>query len=130
MRSTVMRTAVALCLVALPGAGQAAVSEDAFLMRSTSDLVALCTAAPSDPMGTAALNFCHGFGVGVYRVLEEIEMTRGNHLFCMPATLPTRNESLASFIRWASSNPEALSTPPQDGIAMFLSKQYPCANKK
>jgi hypothetical protein len=130
MRNNVVRAAVALCLMVLSGASRAAVSEDTFLMRSTNDFVELCTAAPSDPMGTAALNFCHGFGVGVYRVLEEMEMTRGTHLFCMPATPPTRNEALASFIRWARSTPEALSTPPQDGIATFLTKQYPCPNKK
>ena len=35
-------------------------------------------------MGTAALNFCHGFGVGVYRVLEELESARKVHTFCMP----------------------------------------------
>jgi hypothetical protein len=130
MRNNVMRAVIALCLGVLPGASWAGVSEDAFLMRSTNDLVELCTAAPSDPMGTAALNFCHGFGVGVYRVLEEMDMARGTHLFCMPARLPTRNEALASFIRWAKSNPDALRTPAQDGIAMFLSKQYPCASKQ
>ena len=46
------------------------------MVRSTGDLIELCTAAPTDPMGTAALNFCHGFGVGVYRVLEEFESAR------------------------------------------------------
>ena len=75
--------------------GRAAVTQDTFMVRSTGDLIELCTVAPSDPMGTAALNFCHGFGVGVYRVLEELESARKDHMFCMPATMPTRNEALA-----------------------------------
>jgi hypothetical protein len=61
---------IALCAAALPAAGQAAVIEDTFQLRTTGDLVELCSVAPSDPMGTAALNFCHGFALGVYRVLE------------------------------------------------------------
>ena len=62
---------VAVCASILPTAAGAAVTEATFQLATTADLVDLCTAAPSDPMGTAALNFCQGFAVGVYRVLEE-----------------------------------------------------------
>jgi hypothetical protein len=119
-----------LCVMAYCVPGRAAVTQDTFMVRSTGDLIELCTAAPSDPMGTAALNFCHGFGVGVYRVLEEYESARKGHMFCMPETMPTRNETLASFVQWGKANPDQLSVPPQDGIAAFLSKQYPCGRRK
>src|SRR6188508_3562442 len=83
---------------------QAAVTEDTFLLRTTADLVELCSATSSDPMGTEALNFCHGFGVGAYRVLAEVERARDAHMFCVPAPVPTRNEALASFVQWAKAN--------------------------
>jgi hypothetical protein len=110
--------------------GRAAVTEDTFTLRSTGDLIDLCTAAPSDSMGTAALNFCHGFGVGVFRVLQEIESARKVHMFCMPDPMPTRNEALGSFVQWGKDNPAELNVPPQDGILAFLTKQYPCARRK
>jgi len=121
---------VALCAVAFPAPSQAAVNQDTFLLHSTADLIDLCTAAPTDPMGTAALNFCHGFGVGVYRVLDEIQHARKTRMFCMPEPMPSRNEALAGLIQWARANPDQLSTTPQDGVAAYLMKQYPCGKKQ
>lgn len=130
MRRERLWTIVALCLAAYCVPAHAAVTQDSFQVRSTSDLVDLCTASLSDTMGTAALNFCHGFGVGAYRVLDELNRARRNPMFCMPSPMPTRNEALASFVQWAKSNPDQLSAAPQDGIAAFLSSQYPCVHKK
>jgi hypothetical protein len=130
MRHRQLWLTAGLCVMAYCAPGRAAVTQDTFMVRSTGDLLELCTAAPTDPMGTAALNFCHGFGVGVYRVLEEFESARKTHMFCMPETMPTRNEALASFVPWGKANPDQLSVPPQDGIAAFLSKQYPCGRRK
>jgi hypothetical protein len=69
-------SAAALLAAALPLSGHAAVTEENFLVRTTADLVALCTAERGDPLVTAALNFCHGFGVGVYQTLVEQEAGR------------------------------------------------------
>ena len=83
---------LALCAAILPSAGRAAVTEDTFQLRTTSDLVELCSAAPSDPMMTAAVNFCHGFALGVFRVLDEENAAhRINKLFCIPNPTPSRN---------------------------------------
>ena len=121
---------VAMCIVALPAAGRANVTQDTFLVRSTRDLVDLCAVAPDDPMAAAALNFCHGFGVGVYRVLEKVEMTRKARMYCPPSSNLTRNEAVVRFVQWAKTNPDQLDQPPQDGIVAFLSSQYPCIDKK
>jgi hypothetical protein len=130
MRHWQLSVTAAFYMIAYCVPSRAAVTEDTFVLRSTSDLVALCTAAPSDAMGTASLNFCQGFGVGVFRVLQEVESARKMHTFCMPKPMPTRNEALASFVQWARTNPDELNTPPQDGILAFLVKQYPCARRK
>jgi hypothetical protein len=131
MRFRQLSLGLGLCATILPIYATAAVTEDNFQLRTTADLVELCSAQPSESLGTAALNFCHGFGVGVFRVLQEQQMAeRSRHLFCMPSPQPTRNEALASLLQWTKANPQQLTTPPQDGIVMFLSQQYPCANRK
>ena len=122
---------LAVCAAALPAAARAAVTEDTFQLRTTGDLVELCTTAPSDPMGTAALNFCHGFALGVYRVLEEENAARRmGKLFCIPEPPPTRNEALADFVQWAKASPTLISQPPADGIAAYLTTKYPCRRGK
>jgi Rap1a immunity proteins len=124
-------TGIALCAAALPTQGRAAVTEDTFLLRTTGDLVELCATAPADPMGTAALNFCHGFTLGVYRVLaEENAAKRVGKLFCTPDALPTRNEAIADFVQWAKATPAVTSAPPADGVTDYLIRKYPCKRGK
>jgi len=51
-------------LLALPAPPSHAVTQDNFLVRTTSDLVALCTAGGTDDMHIAAIHFCQGYFVG------------------------------------------------------------------
>jgi hypothetical protein len=75
-------------------AAAAAVTEDNFLVRTTGDLVALCSADKGDPLMTAAVSFCHGFEIGVYRALAKQEAARrGPKLFCVPNPPPTPGRS-------------------------------------
>jgi hypothetical protein len=120
----------ALCVASLPATGNAAVSEDTFVVRTTGDLVELCEAAPTDSLYTAAINFCHGFSSGVYRVLEEENMAAARHMFCMPDPGPHRNEAIAAFVKWVDANPSEKAQPPADGIASYLTKNFPCAHGK
>ena len=132
MRHKMFASVMALCLTALPIASHAAVTEDTFLVRTTGDLIDLCTAAPSDPMSTAALNFCHGFTIGVYRVLaEENAAKRTGKLFCMPDPAPTtRNQAIADFVQWAKATPQAMTQSPADGVTGYLVSKYPCKRGK
>lgn len=127
MRIKTWHVAFALCTVLCVGSARAALNEDSFQLRNTGDLVDVCSATQSDPLYTAASNFCHGFTVGVFRVLQEEDMAqRSRHLFCLPNPTPTRNEGIASFVQWAKADASRLAQPADDGIAMFLSQQYPC----
>jgi len=119
--------ALASCMVILPVTAGAAVTEDNFLMRTTGDLATLCSANSSDPLMTAAVNFCHGFGVGVYQVLREEAAARpADPLFCVPNPTPTRNSVVAAFVQWARTHPGEMSQPPAEGLVRFLAQQYPC----
>jgi len=127
MRSWIGLPGIALCLAVSTQHAQAVVTADDFLVRNTGDLIELCSAAPSEAMYTAASNFCHGFAVGVFRVLQEEDAARRtNHLFCQPNPAPTRNEAILNFVRWAKVDASRMMLPPADGIATFLSQQYPC----
>ena len=109
-------------------AARAAVTQDSFLVRNTGDLVDICSAPQTDPLYTAAVNFCHGFGVGVVRALQEEDAApRSRHLFCLPNPAPTRNEAVARFVQWAGADPNRLQMPAEDSIATYLSQQYPCS---
>jgi hypothetical protein len=123
-------SALAVLAAASAGSAHAAVTEDNFLLRHTGDLIALCSSGKSDPMYTAATNFCHGFAVGVFRVLREVDTARrSSPFFCMPDPQPSRNEGIANFLQWASADPKRADQPPQDAIAAFLAQQYPCPRK-
>ena len=120
---------IALCIGATVcmGSARAAVTEDEFLLRNTGDLVEVCSAVQADPMYTAAANFCQGFAVGVFRVLQEQDMAeRSRHLFCLPNPTPTRNEGIAAFVQWAKADASRMAQPAADGIAAFLADKYKC----
>jgi len=113
-------------LAILSGTGQAAVTEDNFISKTTGDLVALCSAAPTDRLYTAAVNFCHGFGTGTYAVLASAQQADPNlRLFCPPQNI-TRNEAVAAFVSWAGGRPDRMALPAADGIAGFLTETYLC----
>ena len=131
MKGLSVLAAAALSLVIPSAVAQAAVTEDNFLLRNAGDLVALCSAPQSDPLYTAAINFCQGFGLGAFRVLQEEEPARRPpHMFCLPAQLPTRNEALASYVQWVNADPSRSPLAAADSIAGYLAQTYPCPRGK
>ncbi|MGH7067619.1 MAG: Rap1a/Tai family immunity protein [Acetobacteraceae bacterium] len=128
MRLRISIFGILLAVVFLLPHAQAAVSRDNFLLRNTGDLTALCSAGESDPLATAARNFCEGFTVGVVRVLQKVMAAEAPRpaMFCLPAQGPTRSAGIASFVRWANAEPGRLALPAEDGLATFLKVQFPC----
>lgn len=115
--------------LALPQvAAQAAVTQDNFVNHTTADLVALCTAEPTDPLYTAAINFCHGFGEGTYSLLATAQKgnSRSNKLFCEPEPGLTRNDAVAAFVAWARAKSDRMDFSAVDGVTMFVVQTYPC----
>jgi Rap1a immunity proteins len=122
---------LALCLGISTASAHAAVTQDSFLLHNTGDLVDLCSAAQSDPLYTPAVNFCHGFAVGVFQVLQEEEMAKASrHMFCPANPMPSRNEGIANFVKWVSGDPGRAALRPADAIATFLTQQFPCPRSR
>ena len=119
-----------LFLAVQPGTGHAAVTEDMFQMRDTSDLVGLCSAGQADPLYVAAVHFCQGFGSGAYSVASEYEAAQSRtRMFCPPGAdrRPSRNTAIAEFVQWANARPDVMRLPATDGLLRFLSDRFPCA---
>jgi len=110
----------------IPCAAQAAMEAN-FDARTTADLVELCTAAPDNPIGAAAVNFCEGFAQGAVLVeMQNMAGFRGSKLFCMPKPPPSRNQALSEFVNWVRAAPDRMAASSTDGLFRFLSERYPC----
>lgn len=131
MQTRRLAALVAICAALSMGSARAAVSTDSFLLRSTGDLVNLCSATSNEQLYTAAVNFCHGFAVGVFRVLHAEDAAHPSHrMFCLPNPAPSRTQAIAAFVRWAEADTGRLQQSPSDGIAAFLAQQYPCSTRR
>ncbi len=118
------RLAAAALFALAPSVTFAAVTETDFSAKTTGDLVDLCAADPKEPMGTAALNFCHGFAQGavdaVRRRAEELKK------FCFPSNPPPRGVIMTEFANWARALPAHRAEPAIDGLFHFLGERFPC----
>lgn len=119
-------------LLALPwAAGTARAIEPVnFEIRNNADLVAVCSTPPSDPNYVAAINFCHGFGVGFYRY--HAALTEGKDfkpIFCIPDNM-TRTQVLTGYVDYSKARPEYNNETVGDVIMKYLVDTYPCNAKK
>ena len=113
--------------ILLPGLASAAVTEEDFVVKTTRNLVNLCTASPQDPRYEEAINFCQGYMVGAYHYdIAEHSKDPKNALVCFPEPKPTRNEVLAMFITWAKAHPQFMTDMPVETQFRFLSEKWPC----
>ena len=128
IRGFLQVAAIGLVLTAASGAKAAAVTEDNFLLKATSDLVALCGADQKDPMYTAAVNYCHGFAVGTYRMMEiEDAASRMKHkAICFQQSAMTRSQAITNFLTWVADKPKVLDTTPTDGFAQYVLEAFAC----
>ena len=119
--------AVTIAAAAVGAQTMPATTQSDFQVKTTGDLVRLCEAKPADTTGIAALHFCEGFAVGAYQYYQIVIMAEAKRpLVCPPTPPPTRDEAIASFLRWARQNPQAMSTPPAEGLFESLAQRYPC----
>jgi hypothetical protein len=104
-----------------------AVTEEDFLVKTTQDLVDLCTASPDDPLGDESVHFCHGYLVGAYHYyLAENSGPEGKRLVCFPDPPPSRSETIAMFIEWAKAHPQYMGEAPVETEFRFLMDKWPC----
>jgi hypothetical protein len=104
-----------------------AVISDNFRVRSTADLVEICSVPASDSMYAAGISFCHGFAVGAYHYyVASISGPEGKPFVCLPDPPPSRTEGMQMFVAWARENPQYMGEPPVETLFRWLSAKWPC----
>jgi hypothetical protein len=103
------------------------VTEADFKVKTTRDIVSLCTASAGDPHANAAVHFCHGFLIGAYAYhMASISGPEGKRMFCLPEPEPSRNDAIAMFLEWVKAHPQYMDQPPVETEFMFLIEKWPC----
>jgi hypothetical protein len=99
-----------------------------FQMKTTADLVDLCSADPASDHYIAAIHFCEGFAVGAYQYyLAQAVDDPSNQYVCAPNPPPTRNDAIVAFLAWAQAHPQFMGAAPVDALFRFLGETYPCS---
>ena len=122
------RNLLALILVAsmVPLCAEA-VDSDNFRVRSTADLVEICSVPPSDSMYAAAIGFCHGYGVGAFHYYQaSVSGPEGKPFVCLADPPPSRTEALQMFLAWARENPQYMGEPAVETLSRWLATKWPC----
>lgn len=113
--------------ISVPGLANSAVTEEDFLVKTTGNLINLCTATPQDPLYGDAVNFCQGYMVGAYHYfIAEHSKDPKNLFVCLPDPKPSRNEVVAMFVAWAKSNPQYMTDMPVESQFRFMAGKWPC----
>jgi hypothetical protein len=129
---TCLAVVAGLAMLALVAShrAHAAATEASFSAKTTGDLADLCDPKSDSALDNAGVNFCQGFAQGAVTVeLSHDAGSRSMKLFCLPDPLPSRNDAMADFVKWARAVPDRLSTPAADGLIRFLGDRYPCGKK-
>jgi hypothetical protein len=90
-------------------------------------LVAVCEVGVDDPHFTAAIHFCHGYGVGAWHYYASTtKPSSPTEIVCLPEPKPSREKAFDDYVVWARANPQYLGEPAVDNLFRYLESRYPC----
>ena len=117
-----------MLLMSLVPIGALAATSDHFRVRSTADLVEICSTPANDSLYAAAIGFCHGYAIGAYQYYQAtVAGPEAKPFACLPATPPpTRTEGLQMFVAWARENPQHMGEPAVETFFRWLVSKWPC----
>jgi hypothetical protein len=123
------RIVLALFGVALWVAPAAAVQEADFRIATAEDVIDVCSTPSTDPLYTAAANFCQGYVVGAYQSYEAaIAKGKRKPFICLPSPV-NRNEGIAQLVAWGKEHPEYKDEHPINFLFKFLREKWPCPSE-
>ncbi len=109
---------------------RALLTRDDFVIKTTQDLVDLCTVADDDPLRLAGIGFCHGFLLGAYQYQQALtDGPKAKPWVCMPQPPPTRVEAVKMFVAWCQAHPEYMGDAPVETLGRFLFATWPCPSQ-
>src|SRR5215471_11813918 len=115
-----------MAMVLMPALVVAVTAAD-FEVKTTQNLLNLCTASPNDPYYREAIHFCQGYLVGAYHYYLSVTGDDASKaLVCLPTPSPSRNEAVGMFIAWAQAHSEYWNERPVETQFRFLTEKWPC----
>ncbi len=126
MPRSILAFAAGFVLLAATSPTRAAPPDARIEVRTAGDLADLCAAPRTDPTGPERQNFCHGYAQGALTMELKREAAVGKRRICMPNPAPTREATMAEFVKWTRAIPKNQALPATDGLFTFLSERFPC----
>ena len=119
-----MKPTLLICSAVLALTTTASMAKDApKASTTTQQYVAMC----QNKTDTAAQNFCHGFGQGVYETyLITRHPKKAAPFICAEKAALSRQEHLDAFLVWAGNHPQYNQISAADTILRYLGETYPC----
>ena len=104
-----------------------ALSEEDFYVKTTDDLVTLCSPAPDDPLASEAIHFCEGYCVGAFHYYRAANSgPEGARWICFEEPAPSRDTVINMFVEWAKKKPQYMNDKPVESLFRFLIETFPC----
>jgi len=116
---------IAAVVAATLGAAAHAAPAESYRIRSTEDLVAVCSTAPGAQDYATASAFCHGVLAGAYGYYD-VATAAGKRFVCAPDPAPKRSQVANEFVAWAKARPQYMSAHAIDTLFRFAAEKYPC----
>ena len=113
---------VGLCLSA---ATAIAVEVEDFRLQTTGDLVALCSAEPTDPMAAEAQQACYGYLAGTTDFNRALTAGERIKPFVCPGRELTRRELAEILVDWARDHAEYMAELPVEGVVRATVARFP-----
>jgi hypothetical protein len=104
-----------------------AANPENFQVKTTTDLVALCSTDPSASDYPQTIAFCHGYAVGAFAYYSAAAAADPALRFiCLPNPSPARSQAIVDFIGWTRTHPNEMAAPAIDSVFRYLGERYPC----
>jgi Rap1a immunity proteins len=113
----------ALCLATAPAL---AVETGNFEVRTTADLVELCSTDPDDPLHAEAMQFCYGYVAGASHFHQAMVHNNRMRALACPREQVTRRDLVATFLDWTATNPQYMDELPVETVARATVATWPC----
>lgn len=123
-----VRLAFVCAVVFYSMSARADIKAENFLLKTTADLIALCSADGKGKDDVAAIHFCHGYLVGLTQFHAVVNKIFEGKIYCVnDENRPSRNDAIAMFLKWGKSNTQFHNELPLNGLLKWAAEAYPCS---
>ncbi len=127
MRRSRFAIVAALALASAPA--EALLPGD-FTVRTTRDLLGLCSVDEEDLLHRVARGFCLGYLDAVWDYHQALTAGPGFAVIACPGPEVTRDQVADALIDWADAESKTLDTEaPVEGVMRAMARKWPCARQ-